>query len=52
MKSIQIDAPIMVHSATMEARIDISGSYVQVVPEPSIGLLSDGLAGLLIRRRR
>ena len=51
-KSIQIDAPIMVHSATMEARIDISGSYVQVVPEPSIGLLSVGLAGLLIRRRR
>lgn len=51
-KSIRIDAPIMAHSSTVEARIDIGGSYVQVVPEPSTGLLSLGMAALLIRRRR
>ncbi len=49
--SIRIDAPIMVHSSTVEARIDIGGSYVQVIPEPSTGLLGLGLAALLIRRR-
>lgn len=50
--SVRIDAPIMVHSATVEARIDISGNYVQVVPEPSTGLLSLGVAALLFRRKR
>lgn len=51
-RSIRIDAPIIVHSSTVEARIDIGGSFVQVVPEPSTGLLSLGVAALLIRRRR
>ena len=51
-KSVRIDAPIMVHSSTVEARIDIGGNYVQVVPEPASGLLSLGMAALLIRRRR
>lgn len=51
-RSVQIDAPIIVHSSTVEARIDISGAYVQVIPEPSSGLLSLGVAALLFRRRR
>lgn len=51
--SVRIDAPIIVHSATVEARIDISGGFTQVIPEPgSTSLLGIGLAGLLIRRRR
>ncbi len=51
--SVRIDAPIIVHSATVEARIDIGGAYTQVIPEPATtGLLGLGLAGLLVRRRR
>lgn len=51
--SVTIDAPIPIHSSTIEARIDIGDSYVQVIPEPAgAALLSIGLAGLVIRRRR
>lgn len=51
--SVRIDAPIIAHASTVEARIDISDSYIQVIPEPAgTGLMSIGLAGLLIRRRR
>lgn len=51
-KSVQIDAPIMVHSSTVEGRIDISDSYVQVVPEPSVLLSLSAAGGLLLVRRR
>ena len=51
--SVSIWSPILVHSSTAEARIDIGGTYVQVIPEPaSAGLAALGLAGILIRRRR
>ena len=51
--SVSIWSPVLVHSSTAEARIDIGGTYVQVVPGPaSAGLAALGLAGLLIRRRR
>jgi len=50
---VSINAPVGIHSSTVEARIDIGGSYVQVIPEPaSAGLAALGLAGILIRRRR
>jgi hypothetical protein len=51
--SVMIEAPIPVHSSTIEARIDIGSSYVQVIPEPTgMALLSVGMAGMLVRRRR
>jgi hypothetical protein len=51
--SVTIDAPILIHSATVEARIDLGGNYVQVIPEPATtSVLSLGLAAFLIRRRR
>jgi hypothetical protein len=51
--SVSIWSPILVHSSTAEAQIDIGGSFVQVIPEPaSTGLMALGLAGILIRRRR
>lgn len=51
--SVMIEAPIPVHSSTIEARIDIGSSYMQVIPEPSgVALLGVGMAGLLVRRRR
>jgi len=51
--SVTITAPIQVHSATMEAQIDISSGFTQVIPEPSaVALGCLGACGLLIRRRR
>lgn len=50
---VSISAPVMAHTSVAEARIDIGGTYVQVIPEPaSVGLAALGLAGILIRRRR
>ncbi len=49
---IQIDAPIFVHSSTIEARIDIGDNYAQVIPEPSAFLLGCAGFALILRRRR
>lgn len=50
---ISISAPIIQHSATMEAQIDISGVFTQVVPEPTVfSLLGLGVGSLMLRRRR
>ena len=50
---VTINAPILIHSATIEAQIDIGGNYVQVIPEPTgLTLGCFGFCGLLIRRRR
>lgn len=50
--SIRLDAPILVHSSTVEARFDISDNYVQVIPEPSSFLLGCVGFALILRRRR
>jgi hypothetical protein len=51
--SITITAPIIIHSSTTEAQIDIGSDFVQVIPEPSgLALLSLGLGSFFIRRRR
>lgn len=50
-----ISAPIIVHSATIEGRLDVSDTFTQVIPEPShyavaFGAIIGGIA--LIRRRK
>lgn len=50
-----ISAPIIVHSSTVEGRLDVSDIYTQVIPEPShyavaFGAIIGGIA--LIRRRK
>lgn len=54
--SISITAPIPIHQSTVEARIDSSNVYTQVVPEPStyaaiLGLATLGVAMILRRRK-
>ncbi len=54
--SITIEAPIIVHSATANARIDISDNYERIivsVPEPSTyAMIAFGVGALLVHGRR
>ncbi|MFT4176265.1 MAG: PEP-CTERM sorting domain-containing protein [Luteolibacter sp.] len=51
--SVSVDAPIIVHSATAEARLDISSNNAfEAVPEPSTALLGALASAFLLVRRR
>lgn len=50
----EITIPIIVHSSTIEARLDISDTFTQVIPEPSHYAVAFGavIAGIALIRRR
>ena len=51
--SVSIFSPVSVHTSVMGAELQMSDSFVQVVPEPTAGtLIVAALGGLLLRRRR